>query len=72
MLSQSATEALFARYVTLLGVAPTDWAVLERAASQPGVGEVELMQAVNALCGTTLTDRGTLSVLRYELGLLAG
>ncbi len=72
VLSGNGVEALFVRYVTLLGVEPNDWMVLEIVASQPGAGEAELMQAVNALCGISLTDRGTLSVLRYELGLLAG
>lgn len=72
VLSGSEVETLFARYVTLLGVAPTDWAALETVVSQPGAGESEVMQAVNTLCGTSLTNRETLSVLRYELGLLAG
>lgn len=72
VLSESQAEALFARYVALLGIQAADWAALETVAARPGAGEAELMQAVNALCGTSLTDRGTLSVLRYELGLLAG
>jgi DNA-directed RNA polymerase specialized sigma24 family protein len=72
VLSTSEAAALFERYIVLLGVSPDDWKVLESIASQPEAGEAELLQAVNGLCGTNLTDRGTLSVLRYELGLLAG
>lgn len=72
VLSQRAAAELFARYVSLLGVASEDWEALEQVVAGPGTSESELFTAVNALCGTTLTDRGTLYSLRYELGQLAG
>lgn len=72
VLSDRAAAELFERYIALLGVSTSDWATLEAVAEQQGAGEAELMSAVSTLCETNLADRATLSVLRYELGLLAG
>jgi DNA-directed RNA polymerase specialized sigma24 family protein len=66
------TAALFGRYIVLLGVAAKDWEALEHVAAAPGAGDAQLFEAVNGLCGTTLTGRADLYGLRYELGQLVG
>ena len=71
VLSDRAAASLFERYIALLGVSESDWETLEAVAARPGAGEAELMSAVSTLCETNMASRSTLSVLRYELGLLA-
>ena len=70
VLSDAESAALFARYITLLGVAPEDWTQVERVVATPESGEAELFEVVNALCGTALAERKALYILRHELGEL--
>lgn len=66
------------RYVRLLGVPEDDWQRIETAALSPQEEEESgsdlvpaLRDAVNEVCGTRLTGRAFLSVLRYEMNRFA-
>lgn len=64
--------ALFERYVSLFGIHTQDWEALRCVVEKPSATEEQLFAIVNERCGTRIKNRMFLSVLRYELNLLAG